>query len=379
MTADLAATARTVGGTAAAGGRLFPRGAGSWWPDVPEGAEVLDLSPFAQVARFDAADLVATAGAGCALDRLAARLASGGTWLALDPPGPAGRSLGGALSAGGGGPLAAGYGPPRDQVLGMTLIAGNGTVVRTGGRVVKNVAGFDLAKVIVGGHGAFGAIVEAHLRLRATPEADRSRAWAGRLETVVAASRALLEAGAAPAALEVLSPDLAEGLGTASEWVLALRAIGTRPAVEEELEATALALQSLRGCREVALPPDVWARWREVVGSWPIVLRIGADPSSWAEAVALAERHLGLLEGASATVPRGTVRAGTRALEPATASSMRAEAARRGWPITLERAPSRTRTAVGIWGAVPPGPLRLMRALRDTFDPAGVFAVPLLA
>src|SRR3972149_4200064 len=73
-----------------------------------------------------------------------------------------------------GAPLAALFGPPRDQVLGLSMIAGNGTLLRVGGRVVKNVAGFDLAKAVIGAHGGFGAIVEVHLRLRARAQADRT-------------------------------------------------------------------------------------------------------------------------------------------------------------------------------------------------------------
>lgn len=384
MRAEPDGVAEQVREAAAAGRRLFPRGAGSWWPDAPRDASLLDLRPFDALSRFDVADLVATAGAGCPLDQLGVRLAEQGAWLALDPPGISGRTLGGALAAGGGGPLAAGYGPPRDQVLGMTVVAGNGTTVRIGGRVVKNVAGFDLAKVVIGGHGGFGVITEINLRLRARAEADATRAWSGSLAAVAAATARLLGSGTAPAAFEVTSPPLSAAVGYDRAWVLALRAIGTARGVEEELDAAARTVTALHDCREITPTPHTlhstpWAEWQGMVGSWPVVLRIGSDPASWGDAVALAGKHLGDLLGVSVTVPRGTVRVGAGSVAPAVVHALRAALAGRGWPVTLERADAPTREAAGVWGALAPGVRQLTDALRATFDPNGVFAVPLVA
>ncbi len=373
-----------VRAAAAAGRRLFPRGTGRWWPDPPPGASPLDLSSSDEISRFDVADLVATVGAGCRLDRLAAALGEGDAWLALDPPGPADRTLGSALATGGGGPLAAGFGPPRDQVLGMTVVAGNGTVVRIGGRVVKNVAGFDLAKVVVGGHGGFGVITEVHLRLRARAQSDLTRVWTGSLTAIAAATARLLRADTAVHAFESLSPPLAASLGLGEGWALALRAIGTARAAQEELDAAARVVTDAHDCREIpttpyTLHPTPWEVWRSVVGSWPVILRVGADPAAWPDAVALGAEHLGDLLGTSVTVPRGTVRLGAGGVTSASVRALRERAARRGWPVTLERADAATRAAVGVWGAMPPGPRRLTETLRAIYDPNGVFAVPLFA
>ena len=93
-------------------------------------------------------------------------------WLALDPPGRPDRSLGSIVATATSGPLRHGFGPVRDHVLGCTVATGDGRLVKAGGRVVKNVAGYDLTKLQVGGFGGFGIIAEAHLRLRALPRAD---------------------------------------------------------------------------------------------------------------------------------------------------------------------------------------------------------------
>ena len=377
LPAAATAVAEDVRRALADGARLQPRGAGTWWTDLAPGARALDLSTLSDVARLDPADLVVTAGAGCRLDALASRLAVAGAWLALDPPGSAGRTVGSVLATGGAGPLAARYGAPRDQVLGLAVVAGNGVPLRMGGRVVKNVAGFDVAKAVVGGHGAFGAIVEAHLRLHALPATDRSLAWAGSRPDVGNAAARVLAAGAAPAALEVLDPPLAHELLGSDGWALLVRDLGGTAAVDEELAVVAGAVG--RALRPVGVAPEApWREWRARVGAWPVLLRIGADPAAWGDAAALAREHLGDGLGTSVTVPRGTVRVGYAAASPGAVRALRADAARRGWPVVLERADASLRATAGVWGELAPGALRLTGRLRRVYDPNGVFAVPLL-
>ncbi len=378
---DLDAVAAAVREAAARRATVAVAGSGAWWPGTPPGAERLSTARLDTISAFNPADLVVTAGAGVRLDRLAADLAARGAWLALDPPGPPSRTVGGALASGSGGPLAARYGGARDQVLGLVVVAGDGTVVRLGGRVVKNVAGFDLAKVVVGGHGAYGVIAEAHLRLRALPRADRTAVWRGSAAWVARVAAAALAAGAAPAALEALDPALGEALGwgpaAAGRWTLAARSLGSAAAVDEELDSIATAAAARPEL--LASGDGLWVAWRRSVGAWPAVLRIGADPSGWADAVALARGHVPGGLGASATVPRGSVRIGATGLSAEAVRAFRAEAARRRWPVTLERADAATRAAVGVWGELPPTAAALARGLKATFDPGGCLAAPLWA
>ena len=322
------------------------------------------------VLRLDAADLVATADAGCSLAELDAALAAAGAWLALDPPGPRARTLGQSLGGGAPGPLAALYGPPRDQVIGLAFTAGAGTLVRTGGRVVKNVAGFDLAKLVVGGHGAFGMIAEAHLRLRARPEADATRLWLGDRRAVASAAARLMHAGATPAAFEVMGPGILEQAGP--RWTLAVRAMGTGVGATEELEESAAVAGT--GLTEV-FATEPWAAWADAVGAWATRVRIGADPSRWAEAVDLAAARGAT--GFSVTVPRGTVRARFGAGAGTAIRALRADAAARGWPVTLEHADDATLRDAGIWGAMPDGSLRLAKQLRAALGPPGTETIPL--
>jgi len=374
--ADLAGLAAAVRAAAERGAALRVRGAGSWWPDAAAD-ETLSTAALDTVSDFNPADLVVTVGAGAPLGTLAATLAARGVFLALDPPGEPTRTVGSVLATGGSGPLAAHYGTARDQVLGLVVVAGNGTVLRLGGRVVKNVAGFDLAKLVIGGHGAFGVIAEAHLRLRALPATDRTEVWTGGAEWAQSAAARVLASGAASAALEVTSPELSEALGWGRTWALAARSMGGKAAVDEELPEIRRAAVDREGGGIGSDGDAAWLGWRRVVGGWPALLRIGADPASWSAAVELARRHLGQTLGASITVPRGTVRVGAERLDADAVRALRGAAAARGWPVTLERADAATRSAVGIWGALPEGAARLARELRALFDPPAALASPL--
>src|SRR5207245_2144886 len=107
------------------------------------------------------------------------------------------------------GPLRQGFGPVRDHLLGVTFVTGDGRLVHSGGRVMKNVAGYDLTKLAAGGFGAFGVIVLAHLRLRALPRADQTLVLEGSREDLAQVAEDIAAAAVQPAAHELMSPALA--------------------------------------------------------------------------------------------------------------------------------------------------------------------------
>ena len=378
LPAAAAAVAEEVRRAVADGAQLHARGAGTWWPEQAPGARVLELAPLDDVARLEPSDLVVTAGAGCRLDTLAARLAAAGVWLALDPPGGAGRTVGSVLACGGAGPLAARYGAPRDQVLGLAVVAGNGVPLRMGGRVVKNVAGFDVAKAVIGGHGAFGVIVEAHLRLRALPAADRSLAWAGSQRHVGDAAARVLAAGAAPAALEVLDPPLADQVLGSDGWALLVRDLGGASAVDEELALLAGAVGAhapAGGRRAGGAVAGVAGDGRGVAraaahrrGPGRVGRRRRARPRAPRRRAGRRRRRCRAAPCASAAPPP---RPGP--CEPCAPTRPAAAG-----PCVLERADAPLRAAAGVWGGLDAGALRLTARLRRVYDPPHVFAVPLL-
>jgi glycolate oxidase FAD binding subunit len=129
------------------------------------------------ITRYEPADLTLTVEAGTTLEGLDREVRSQGQWLPLDPPGGDGITLGGAVAQGLGGPLVLGFGRPREHVLGLTLVDGGARTLSLGGRVVKNVAGFDLVRLAVGSRGGLGVITSLSLRLFPVPAVDRVLVW----------------------------------------------------------------------------------------------------------------------------------------------------------------------------------------------------------
>jgi len=150
----------------------------------------------------EAGDLTCTVEAGMRLSALQAALEPYGQRLSLDPPGDP--TIGGLLAENVSGPLRHRFGAPRDLVLGATLVLADGTIASSGGKVVKNVAGYDLARLVCGSRGRFALIARASFRLHPTPKAAQTLA----VETDEPAQlvRALLASQLQPSALDVLHP-----------------------------------------------------------------------------------------------------------------------------------------------------------------------------
>jgi FAD/FMN-containing dehydrogenase len=346
-------------------------GRGSWLAADAPADFALTTRGIARLVRVSPDDLIATVQAGMQLDRLRAALLADRLWLALDPPGRPDRSIGSVIATATGGPLRHGYGPVRDHVLGCTVATADGRLVDAGGRVVKNVAGYDLTKLHVGGFGGFGVITELHLRLRAQAAADLTLVASGGRHALSAAGHRAVLAQIGLVSLELLSPALAAG----PEWTLAARVVGTVDGVATE----AARLSAETGLTWERLDTErAFAFWSlvgraQLVGS--VSIRLGALIDGIDDATDLITEWLddGLL---SAGLGSGALRwAGD-----ATAEALRAlrnRAAEREVPLTLERAPWATRRAVGHFGAYREGVGQLVGRLRETFDPKGLIAVAL--
>lgn len=348
-------------------------GSGSWQPADAPADLALTTRRLDAVEAVDPQDLVATAQAGIGWDRLRQQLAERGVWVALDPPGLAGRSLGSVIACATSGPLRLGRGPVRDHLLGLAVITGDGRVVAGGGRVMKNVAGYDLTRLQAGAFGAFGVIVRVHLRLRALPRADQTFVLEGPREELSRAADEVRDSGLVPAALELLSPALARRGG----WALAARCAGSAAQVEAE-EAT---LRTLAGGRFAPLGAEqshsFWLRAAEALTVRPVTLRLGGLPDATEELLDLLQHQVGD-EWISACPALGAVRwsgaAGVERLR-----HLRRTLAALEIPLTLERAPWEVRRAVGTFGAYREGVGPLVSGLRRRFDPSDTLVVPVAA
>jgi len=353
------------------GWRFRLEGNASWLPADAQADLALSTRGLSRIVSVSPADLVATVQAGVTLDTLRAELEAQHLWLAIDPPGRPDRTIGSVVATATGGPLRQGFGPIRDHVLGSTVATGDGRLVEAGGRVVKNVAGYDLTKLHVGGFGGFGVITELHLRLRARPAVDVTLLASGGRHALSAAGRRLVESRVSLVALELLTPAWA----AQAEWALAVRLTGTDAGVTAE--ATRVARET--GLEWERLSSERAAAFWNIVARAPLAsevsIRLGALLDGVDDAIDLVLEQLG--EGMlSAGLGTGALRwAGEVEAEPL--RELRRRAAGREIPLTLERAPWDLRRAVGHFGAYREGVGQLVGRLRGTFDPKGVIAVAL--
>jgi glycolate oxidase FAD binding subunit len=349
---------------AARGERLRITGAGSWQDAgrPVSGTKALDLGALTGIIEYVPGDLTLTARAGTPLAEIARITRAERQFLALDPFGTG--TLGATVATASSGPLAHAFGTPRDAVLGLEAVTGDGALVRGGGRVVKNVAGFDLTRLFTGAWGTLGVITEVSVRLRALPEADETVALAVR-DDAESALRALLarvqSAKAAPWALELLSPALAARLGIAAHGALVARLAGNSESVRAQRTVFA-ALGSV-----MELPDDVWERLRGCEPAGAAVVRISARRSRVSELWRLARDASADWSGAFAhsTVGRGVVRCILPEPDAARTRAFLAALRPGGGTIIAERLPA------ACWRDAVPAAANdpLSRRARDGFDP----------
>ncbi|MCX9193667.1 FAD-binding oxidoreductase [Carbonactinospora thermoautotrophica] len=341
---------------------VVPRGTGTKlaWGAPPRSVDlVLDTTRLARVVEHAAGDLVVVVEAGTRLDTLQETLAAHGQRLALDPP--SGGTVGGTVAANAAGPLRLLYGTARDLLIGATVVRADGVVARAGGKVVKNVAGYDLGKLFTGSYGTLGVITQAVFRLHPLPAArvyvTRTVADAAEASRLV---QAVLRSQLVPAALEL---DLPRPGGPATLVVLLEGAPAGVPARAETL--VALLGGDARAGEEA---PPWWGR--HPFGPDDIALKI-AYPIADLEAVMTALAGAGGLEPTlRGSVGTGVLHAGLPGdADPAAVARLLGtlRQALRPWgsAILLQAPPA---VAVDRWGDVPA--LALMRRVKTQFDPA---------
>ena len=355
--AGLLAAAREAGLTVAARGG----GTAMDWGTAPRSLDLLVETSGLSWIDHNAGDLVVEVGAGTPVADLERVLAEAGQRLSYDPV-RSGGTVGGALATGLSGPGRLLAGALRDLVIGMTVVRADGVVARSGGRVVKNVAGYDLAKLHTGGYGTLGIIVSATFRLHPRPPAVRLvSAPAPSPEAVERASAALRASTVVPSAVESIHP-LA---GPPRLYVLLE---GTEEGTAERADVTARALGGT-GVEVAEATPPGWG----LVPDEGCLIRVLAPPAELPglvhDLVAAADR-LGVRVGATASLPAGTLYLYTAPGASSEAVSSLLERARSGSgrSATLLRAEPHVRDAdVDVWGEVPG--LALMRAIKDSLDP----------
>ena len=338
----------------------------------------LDLSAMDAVVAYEPDDFTITVEAGMPLAALQRRLAEQGQFAPLDQAQFERATVGGIVALGRGGLRRRAFGYPRDWVIGMRMARADGRLIKGGGRVVKNVSGYDLPKLFCGSLGTLGAIVEVTFKLRPLPTSDQiailtAADFASALTAAQAATRAEPSLQAAVALSAVSAGALAGG-----QAAVVLRMSGLEQAVVETLTGAAEAARSTGASGGAPSDVGVIETWQEILDlelATPadhLRLRLGAPPTALPEARALLGRVFPDAARWIAAADSGLLFVEAPLDDPSRTAGQIAEARAGldplGGNLTVELAPPELKRHVDIWGPAGEG-ARLMRRIKDEFDP----------
>jgi glycolate oxidase FAD binding subunit len=367
LLADLAGRSQVV---------VFAGGGTEPWPvPPPKGAAVLRTTGMAAIREHVPADQIVIAEAGLTLAALQRHLAPHRQRLSLDPPFPERATLGGIVAANGFGPRRTRTGAVRDLIIGATLVRADGTSARGGGKVVKNVAGFDLPRLLCGSQGMLGLVAEVAFRLHPLPEVSETVL----VERVDAAGAWALHRSARLAQLE---PAAVAALPDGERFRVGFRFEGFGPGVRDQVERLLerISWEGRSGARlSAADEAALWARHDQLRTAGDVRARASFLPASMPAALeALRPLARSLGGGAIVAYPSLGIAFVTGTLQDATGTVAALAGARRAvgggnGSVVLAAAPAPLREQAGIFGVAPPA-LAVMRRLRAAFDPEGRLA-----
>ncbi len=353
---------------------------------------VLALKRLSRLLEHEPGDLTATVQAGMTLGALQRELGARGQWLSLDPAHADEATLGGIVSSNAAGPRRHLYGACRDLVIGLTVVTATGALVKGGGKVVKNVAGYDLPKLFVGAFGTLGVVVEVTVKLRPRPDTDRMVvARFASLKEAGSAARAVMGSDLLPSALDLVDGETLRALALGGPDGAALL-IGVDGIAEQvhwqcaEVERM-LRLQGLVDAR--VLDADARdAAWRARGSLGRSAFPETAAVMKWvvlpAQVADVMEQGMGVAQRAGLPVAMAA-HAGVGIIEAVLAGGAGADAARVSAVLTewralvravggqalVESAPLAIKERVPVWDD--PGPtLRIMQRIKSQLDPAGL-------
>ena len=367
--------------------RVLPAGACTWYE---MGNRPLEPQAFISTARMDRileyepADLTATVEAGCTLGSFNDGATQHRQFIPLVPFGSEKATLGAIAATASYGPLRCAFGTPRDWIIGIRIVHAGGKITKAGGKVVKNVAGYDLCKLYTGSFGTLGIIAELSFKLRALPSGDRTIIiFSDDLTSLAQLVAKALQSDIQPAAAELITTaTLEETISSVKPFALALRFL----AEPETIDAQVALLSELSGVRhQVALgETEAAAFWKaynacEGAPQWSYSLRLSVLPSDLPAMFADIER---LAPGAPLSVhaASGVIRVHAyenwldglkTAQRPRRIAELRQAAQGRGGSLVILRAPEEIKARLDVWGEVGPN-ARLMREIKTKYDPSSL-------
>jgi glycolate oxidase FAD binding subunit len=362
--------ARALKVATAAGLHVIPRGGNtkSDWGNPPRNADlIISTGRLNRVIEHAWADMTATVEAGCTLQQVQETLVKHGQRLAVDPLWPERATIGGILATNDSGPLRVRFGSLRDLIIGITLALPDGTLAKSGGKVVKNVAGYDLPKLATGSLGTLGIITQGIFRLHPIPREIRTLTFSPP-DTVAmrALLLAILDSTLVPSGLQVRA-------GSSSSTQVDLRFEGTAAGCDAQCE------QVLRMSGTKPEPADdVWSAAAVIWGppQNSIICKFSVLPAHLATLLEIV-KPLAEATQISWSIVAQAVGVGFLRLEASDTNTLlpvlqnlREALEIRGGSLCLLRAPAEVKKTMDAWGS-PGDALQLMRNIKYQFDPNG--------
>lgn len=359
--------------TSDAGLSVIPRGSGSkiGWGNPPKAASlILSTCRLNRVLEHAWGDMTATVESGCVFADLQRMLAQHGQRLALDPLWPERATIGGILATNDSGALRTRFGSLRDLIIGISLALPDGTLARSGGKVVKNVAGYDLAKLATGSLGTLGVITQAIFRLHPVPTHVRSVTVGtkdnGRMQSAVLA---ILDSQLVPSAVQIR----ASSSGAPTVDVLFE---GTAAGCDAQLQQLARAVSP---CIANESNPSLWAAREPLFQELPntAICKVSLLPSDFGGFLDCLAQMAGTSELSWMFVGQA-VGVGSLRLEAVSVAGLhkavldlRSQLESSAGALVILKCPIELKNGIDVWGSAGDA-LPLMRSVKAQFDPSGV-------
>ncbi len=352
-----------------AGLAVVPRGGGTklWIGNRPQKADfILSTERLNQVIEHAAGDMTATVEAGCTIDSLQRTLKEHGQRLAADPLWPEAATVGGLLATAESGSLRLRYGAVRDLVLGVEVALPDGNVIRPGGKVVKNVAGYDLTKLVIGSLGTLGLITRAVFRLHPIPVATAT------YSTVLPGASEATKFVLAILDSQLVYTGLQVRASRADAFVVDVRFEG----IPESLEDQHTKLIQLGGVRQFDVAGDVWTARQQLFdnANTSLICKFSVLPAQIGSLCDALFRHAKAAETPANLVAQGSgiVEVRCDASDPVSMTKLLdglcAEVHSLQGTLVVQRCPTALKETLDVWGEIPDA-LPLMQKIKEKFDP----------
>lgn len=354
--------------------RVLPCGSGSKlsWGGLAKSVDVIvSTERINQLIEHAVGDLTLTVEAGMKFSDIQALLAKSRQFLALDPTAPESATIGGIVATGDTGSLRQRYGSVRDQLLGITFVRADGEIAKAGGRVVKNVAGYDLMKLLTGSYGTLGLISQLTFRLYPLSEASGTVVLTGSAEAVSQAAEILRGSALTPVQADLLSTKLVSSLGLGEGLGLIVRFQSISESVKEQSNRVLEVGQKLGLNGAIFADTDeasLWQRLQERIHfsatESVITCKIGVLPTAAVEI--LTQVELGLIHISSGL---GLLQLESKNQVLKVRGSTQAN---RGF-LTILAAPMAVKEQIDVWGYTG-NALPLMRRIKEQFDSKNILS-----